>query len=297
MNIGIDIGTSWIKVYSADAEKTENAQFAFPSVYASRWGEDGKTLTEAIGTDALKLNIKKNTKLVWPVIKGSIKGSEAEAKILIKAAIQKVAGDTKIKMSDINVGVGLPLKAQGDSKMMFEMLKSMGVGKVGVWNQTQGTLSDLNIETGIVISLGHGTTEIMAYHEYEQIDGVSLIKASDRILEQLGGNKFLKHDYIAQHAAEIKPAVEDFIAEVVNNVRKLKDGIQDDEIEEMPIIITGGGVNIPGVQEQLKAKMPYKYQIAKDAIFSIARGLYKNIAMQDVQQTEDVVTVPQITTS
>jgi|APSaa5957512535_1039671.scaffolds.fasta_scaffold07422_4 actin-like ATPase involved in cell morphogenesis len=295
INIGIDVGTSHIKVFSADADEPTNGKFMFPSVYATRKNDSGEKI-ESVGNLALKMNIHKNTKLVWPVIKGSIEGSEEEAEALIRAAISKVAGNTPY--DQINVGLGLPLRAVDDGAVLEEILvKNIGVNSVGIWNQTQGTLSDQGVDTAIVVSMGHGTTEIMAYYELTKIDGVSLKKAADTILDSLGGNKFLKHDYIEEHKADIKDQVEMLVDEVVNQLRKIKDGIQDEEIDTMPILITGGGTQIPGVKEQLEKKMPYAFKIVKEPVYSIAKGLYKNIALQETPDTEDVVTAPKITTS
>lgn len=272
--IGIDVGTSAIKAVS------ENNKTSFPSCYLYIDNQNGQVI-EYVGAEALKNSIKDGAVFSWPVVKGRFTNYEREATVLVSSAIRTVLNKkSEEEFSDVDLAIGLPNLAMEDAQALTEFLqKEIQIGKVAVYHQTLGTLVDENATTGIVVSLGHGTTEIMAFVDLEYVTGFSWEQAADKILESLG-DMFWDTDYIKENEDQIQPLVKAYATELANKIQqfqgKLMGRIKDPRMKEkMGIIVTGGGIMIPGLEKELRAKLGDSFTIAKDPIYSNAKGLQK----------------------
>ena len=280
--IALDFGTSTLKVFSKDTVETK---FSFPSVYSTRINKDGETV-KAYGMEAIKLNKFPNTRMVWPISKGSIGGQERVAEHLIRIALERATGSKNF--SDLHVLLALPFKATGseEATKLMALLNKMDVGECSIWYQAHGIMRDSGIRTGIIVSIGQGTTEVMSMLDDEIISEESLTKGADHILSILGKEKFLDHQYIAANKDKIAKEVAGFADEIASTIRKLRDDINT---EDVPIVISGGGIMIPGMHDELKKILgdsQYKFTVPDDPLYSTARGLYSSVKDAEIPKTE-----------
>ena len=279
--IALDFGTSTLKVFSKEIEEEK---FNFPSVFATRLNREGVRVN-AYGEDALKLNKFPNTRMTWPVSKGSTDGQEGPASELIRIALERAIHGKNF--SNLHVVLALPFRAdETEADKLTKMLDKLGVRVKSVWYQAHGIMCDAKISTGIIVSIGQGTTEIMSILDNEIISEDSLTKGADHILGILGKEKFLDHEYIKENRKDIEIEVSGFADEIASIIRKLRDDINTDEVE---IVISGGGMLIPGMEEELRKRLApkkYKFMVPDDPLYSTARGMYMAAKDTQVQQTE-----------
>lgn len=281
ISIGIDVGTSTTKVVADNGIK-----FTFGSVVAKKRLKNG-SVEYTVGKEALAKNIFKDTKIIWPVIKGRFVDNPEEASILIKYAINTVFEKLKIDeskrdYSKVNIALGVPYKALTDAEAIKEILKkNIGVGNIKVYFQALGTLEAEGKGTGMVVSLGQGTTEILVFYNGQIVIGESLKDALDEVLSILGPNKFLNHKYVQSNIIKFASKLEDYLDVVCNRTMEIKEGLQDDEIDEMPLYFMGGAVMLAPTKAHIERKISVP-AIISDDIARNAVGLY-NLAQKQIQ--------------
>ena len=288
-NLSIDMGSSAFKVVG------NGKSIYYPAVVGTKTTENNREVK--IGYDALPMVIFPTTKIVWPVLKGIIEGDTEELKILIDHGVKEIFG-SDVDKREIRLATGLPLVAYDRRHKVKEILNGMGFGEVKLFRQNSGALTFAGKKTGIVVSLGHGTTEIMAFYEQEFVDGVSLKKAIDTVLDVLGPNQFIKHDKVKEMASKYSNKIPDYVDDIVNSIKKIKNGLNTQELEgEIPIIFTGGGNVVPEVLEMFKTKLGQTIIIPdsdESALFGIARGM---LTMIEGSEPEATTTTTTTTTS
>ena len=288
INVGFDLGSSSIKIIH------DNGQFLSPSVHGHRFVNAGDDVF-ATGKKALDMDVYPHSTIIFPIIKGKIGNNMTEATRLIRDNLEKVleetpvTGPVKPRLSDINVVLGVPYyvyRSKDEETLKNILLKNIGVRKVHVVLQVFGTLiheskkkkHNLN-QSAIVVSMGHGTTEIMAFDKRVYVDGISLKKASAFLIEEIEKNEqrdnnnakgvFLNHDLLHENADLIKPRIAPYMSEVANTIDLLKSQLRHD----YKIVFCGGGIKLPGMTEAISATFPDAV-FSKENIMSNALGLY-----------------------
>ena len=113
--------------------------------------------------------------------------------------------------------------------------------------QVIGTLVSCGRESGMVINIGHGTTEIISVHG-GSADGISIPKASDFVISQISRRNsksaYVDHeDLFAKNATAIGRLVPMLAAHIADEVVRI--GSPDE------VVLAGGGSLIPGMADAL----------------------------------------------
>jgi actin-like ATPase involved in cell morphogenesis len=293
--IALDIGSSFTKC--VEGEK----KIIFPSIYVYRrptiW-EDKNRIIEAVGVRAIAEARHPNSIKLYPIVDG--KPLDVAYVKLAKEALHRLGA----RGSSTCVVTGVPYET---GKEMAEQLKQrfkseLGLEEVVVYAQGLGTLFDVGVESGIIINVGHGTTEILVVERFNMLAGMSEPLASDYVLQTVA-------EYV-QRKYGFKPSIEDTIHLVAGNVksvsafgrqevtpRDIEEPLQESVSElarkicydakylltQVPgnmectrrIILSGGGSLIKGVRESIQQGLGMKVVVPKDPIFSNAQGFYK----------------------
>lgn len=270
-SIGLDIGTGFVKCVS------NTTKIKFPSLYAYRYPaswEDKKGIIEAVGYDAVKLSEYSDAVTIRPVMLGRPVNEMAFAELAKKAVELVLQNKDVIGCNEVPkscIAVGLPYEARkyrNDVKRMI--LRLFRTQNCYVVPQVLGTLVDVQLSDAVVISIGHGTTEIVVFRNDMPIKGVSIHNAVTDICSKLGNHKTSYLDNTIFEDNKAKPFV-----------RMLVDGIVDDlnavrkDIGKLPLVVSGGGIMIPGIKEAIISRLGQDIVIPQDPVMSNAAGLFQ----------------------
>lgn len=272
------MGTGFVKCVS------DYGSVIFPSLFAYRdmgkW-EDSQGRIEAVGKEAREFSKYPDAVIIRPVSEGrpiDERGFEA----LVSEAISRVCNIKqnhknildKEYDSEIGMIVGLPYDARKDKTRLRKIItKRIHPKKCGIVPQVLGTLIDMNKKNAIIMSIGQGTTEIVAFDDSDPVFGVSVSQATDFITLGLGEFSYLQASTFAKYKSEIR-----------KNVAKLTDILSNkligfmsqlDNKNHYDIVVSGGGIMIPEMKESLEKKLGRKIEIPQIPIMSNAIGLYR----------------------
>lgn len=273
--IGLDVGTGFVKCVS------DYGPVIFPSLFAYRdlgkW-EESQGRIEAVGKRALEFAKHPDTVIIRPVSEGrpiDERGFEA----LVSEAVSRVCGlgshhiENSEYDSEITIAVGLPYDARNDRMRLRKIIeKKIHPKKCGIVPQVLGTLIEMNKKDAIIMSIGQGTTEIVAFDDRKPTFGISVPQATDFITLGLDEFSYLQASTFYKHDSEIR-----------KNVAKLTDMLSNKLIgflsqlankNHYDIVVSGGGIMIPGMRESLEKKLRKKIEVPKVPIMSNAAGLY-----------------------
>lgn len=278
VSIGLDVGTGFVKCVS------DYGHVIFPSLFAYRdmgkW-EESQGRIEAVGTKAKEFSKYPDAVIIRPVSEGrpiDERGFEA----LVSEAINRVCRIglqqknilCREHNSEIGIIVGLPYDASKDKMRLRKIIaKSIHPKNYGIVPQALGTLIDMNKKDAIIMSIGQGTTEIVAFDEKKPVFGVSVSQATDFITLGLGEFSYLQTSIFAKHKQEIRKNVVK-LSDILSN-KLISFMSQLDNKNHYDIVVSGGGIMIPGMKESLERKLGRKIEIPKIPIMSNAIGLYK----------------------
>ncbi|MFY9299909.1 MAG: hypothetical protein WAO91_01795 [Candidatus Nitrosotenuis sp.] len=276
VSIGLDVGTGFVKCVS------DYGHVIFPSLFAYRdlgkW-EESQGRIEAVGKKAKEFAKYPDAVIIRPVSEGrpiDERGFEA----LVSEAVSRVCSirphhtvDSEYN-SEIAIVVGLPYDARKDKTRLRKIIeKRIHPTKCGIVPQVVGTLIDMNKKDAIIMSIGQGTTEIVAFDDRKLVFGTSVLQATDFITLGLGEFSYLQASTFAKHNSEIR-----------KNVAKLTDILSNkligfmsqlDNKNHYDLVVSGGGIMIPGMKESLEKKLGRKVEVPKIPIMSNAVGLYR----------------------
>ncbi|CAE6486089.1 ParM/StbA family protein [Candidatus Nitrosotenuis uzonensis] len=277
VSIGLDVGTGFVKCVS------DYGSVIFPSLFAYRdlgkWDESQGRI-EAVGKRAKEFARYPDAVIIRPVSEGrpiDERGFEA----LVSEAIIRVCriglqqNDLEREHdSDIGIIVGLPYDASKDKTRLRKIIaKRIRPKNYGIVPQVLGTLIDMNKKDAIIMSIGQGTTEIVAFDDRKPVFGTSVSQATDFITLGLGEFSYLKASTFTNHKLELRKNV-DKLSDILSN--KLVGFMsQLDNKNHYDIVVSGGGIMIPEMKESLETKLGRKFEIPKVPIMSNAIGLYK----------------------
>ena len=118
------------------------------------------------------------------------------------------------------------------------------------------------------MSIGQGTTEIVAFVNNKAIRGISVHHAVGYIDSRLGSEMGYLDDTIYDNpkTAQLVSMLADVLLNKLNMIRQ--------DLEKLPVIVSGGGILVPGMQEAIRARLG-NIIIPQDPVMSNAQGLYK----------------------
>lgn len=279
LSIGLDIGTAFVKCVS------DTAKIRFPSLYAYKldkeWADKGR-LVEGVGEEAVKISQDPDAIMIRPVMLGRPVHEEAFANLVKHAvALSSEKKDALGSSGEMAFAVGLPYDAGRHlctvQKMVARLYKPRACDVVP---QVLGTLVDTGVPSGIVVSIGQGTTEIVAFVNNKAIRGISVHHAVEYISSRLGEGHMAYLDGTIYSSPKTGKLVKMLADSILNKLA----GIRQD-LEKLPVIISGGGILVPGMQETLKSKLE-NIMVPQDPVMSNAQGLYKIASWYAAQESK-----------
>lgn len=280
VSIGLDVGTGFVKCVS------DYGKVIFPSLFAYRdmgkW-EESQGRIEAAGKKAIEFARYPDAVIIRPVSEGrSIDERGFEA--LVSEAASRVCSirphhiENGKYNSEITIVVGLPYDARNNKMQLRKIIeKKIHPKNCGIVPQVLGTLIDTGKKDAIVMSIGQGTTEIVAFDDRKPVFGSSVPQATDFITLGLGEFSYLQASTFVKNS------------EIRKNVAKLTDILSNkligfmsqlDNRNHYDIVVSGGGIMIPGMRESLEKKLGRKVEVPRVPIMSNAIGLYLLAANQ-----------------
>lgn len=279
ISIGLDIGTAFVKCVS-DTKKIK-----FPSLYAYKlvheWDKKGKMI-DGVGEEAVQLSQDPDTILIKPVMLGRPIHEEAFARLLKHAVSLSAENKDAIgsEPESMAFAIGLPYDAAVHRGTIQKMIARLYRPKASdVVPQVLGTLVDAEKSSGIVMSIGQGTTEIVAFVNNKAIRGISVHHAVGYISSRLGGGEMAYLDdaiYESPKTGQLVTMLADSLLNKLSIIRQ--------DLEKLPVIVSGGGILVPKMQEAMRAKLGGMI-VPQDPVMSNAQGLYKIASWYGTQNT------------
>ncbi len=294
--VGLDIGSGFTKCF--DGER----RLIFPSVYAYRqpslW-EDSASTVEGVGEEALKIARYPGAVTLYPVIDG-----RPQHQAFLKLAEEALRRLETRFYSKVFLVSGLPYETGRDERETIkqQIRNRLEVDGLAVYPQSLGTLFDLDLKSGTVINIGHGTTEILVVEDLNVLGGTSDPLASDYIIQTLTNHIQGKHgfkpttenilDLITGKTSEItafeKPtvrrvevedrietAVEHLAEKICYETRLILTQLPPNLKCTANIVLSGGGSLITGVKEKIAEMLGVEVKTPSNPIFSNVHGFYK----------------------
>jgi actin-like ATPase involved in cell morphogenesis len=278
--IAIDAGTGFVKCVSSHLRRS------FPSIYASRrltrWEDPKEGILEAVGYEAKKMSIYPDTILVRAVLEGKIAEEKAFVSI-IREAVRELGCERDI--GTLLVVMGLPYGAALQKQQLEKLVeRSLRPSKVLVIPQSIGTLLSEDARTGMVLSIGQGTTELVLFENLKPVTGVSIPQACDYLYDS---DDLVYIEY--EKNIIDKKKIDALTSILANKLASFKTRLN----KEYDIYVSGGGALVPGLCESLQAKISDSLRIVKDPVYSNATGLYKLGQMLSSTGVQQVTHHPQ----
>lgn len=279
MEVGLDVGTGFVKV-SANGKKV-----SFPSLYSCMYS-DRRSITDAsgrdilrecVGMDAIRMGRNRNANMLRPV-KHGLPARERGFLALVRKALKSV---DVTEPADTTICVGITFDARDGRRKIERLIKSLKPRKCMVLPQAYGTLVSLNKSTGVVVNIGHGTTEIIIITP-GNIDGISIPKGGELVMSQLGRDRgdYVHHERLFTENPEKTARLVEILAEHIA-----------DELSRMigagkgQVILAGGGSMMPNMKETIEGLIGMPVTVPADPVFSNAIGL-EMMARKDAARSQ-----------
>ena len=275
--VGLDIGTGYAKV-SGNKKKA-----VFPTLCAMAQaksvhdvedmdiGSDGGSgIIERVGDDAVGLDLRREWIMVRPVRHGLPYDRRGYAMVARHAL--KMIG---VKPGRSVICAGVTYDAKKYRGVVRNIIMSLKPVSCAVIPQVIGTLVSCGRESGMVINIGHGTTEIISVHG-GSADGISIPKASDFVISQISRRNsksaYVDHDDLfARNATAVGKLVPMLAAHIADEVVRI--GSPDE------VVLAGGGSLIPGMADALSKAVGCSVIPVDDPVMSNALGFEAKAAV------------------
>lgn len=269
VKIGLDLGTGFVKCVS------DYGRFRFPSLYVKRiHGVWTDSVSEAIGYKALHLLGTRGAAATSPIRKGRPDTRhQKQIEMLIHEAINRVYHTMQNNAQKARIVVGLPYEAADCKGTISRLIGKMDrVEKCDIVAQAAGTLVDMDLSAGIIVSIGQGTSEIVLVEDNRVIDGESSEWASEFVTRKIGKFAHLDTKSLVQH----KAVCAKYAKILAENLAPQISDMSESHGGGHRIVLSGGGILIPKVREELVSRLKgFKTAIPDDPVMSNASGLYK----------------------
>ncbi len=272
LKIGLDIGTGFVKCVS------NNGSVRFPSIYVKRThGDWTGTVTEAVGEKAARMLDSTGAATVRPIIRGRPDPRyQKQVEMLIRESVSRIrtlAGRSADCDDTIRIAVGLPYEASDYRETISKMVKkTTGAERCDVVAQAVGTLVDAGKVSGMVVSIGQGTSEIIVIDDNHVIDGESSRWASEFITRKISKFAHLDPNLLLARKDTCKKYAKVLAENLATEIIDMASGYGN----AYDLVLSGGGLLIPGVRDELESRLKkFKVVIPDDPVMSNATGLYK----------------------
>ncbi len=298
MYVGLDIGTNYTK-----ATKDGKNVTIFPSIVAygeeKDWSLTGKTKDVYVGEEALAIvQSLENVEALRPLHEGRlIHESYIE---LAKHALEVLNAKPKV------VATGLPVKSSRKEReeLAADMKSKLGV-EVLIFPEPVGTLAYMDIDTGVCIDIGFGTTDMLVLSRMEYLKGDTMLVGVDWLFDNLevivrnkagititpeeltrliveedyevgrirsGKRVTIKHSDVEE---EYRKLLKGWVERIANRVKLMLEGLSTAIVDNM--VLTGGGALLPGVKEEFENafREVAEIKIPDKPIAANALGYYK----------------------
>ena len=186
VSVGLDIGTGYTKVSGGKRSAVFPTLCAMAQAKSVRDVEDmdvsadgGSGIVERVGNDAVGLDLRREWIMVRPVRHGLPYDRRGYA-IVARHALKLIG----VKPERSVICAGVTYDAKKYRGVVRNIIMSLKPVSCAVIPQVIGTLVSCGRESGMVINIGHGTTEIISVHG-GSADGISIPKASDFVISQI----------------------------------------------------------------------------------------------------------------
>lgn len=287
--VGLDLGTGFVKCAWKDN------QIKFPSIYAARIPDDwddqsGTGIIETVGWEAKSLLHSQGTTEIRPIILGE-PGDEYEyhVKLLILNAIKQIAkthSNDAVGLKDVDeicMVIGLPYKSTASKPFITKILKKIPcVKKSAILLQASGTYLACNQKSALYVSIGQGTTEVVAYENNQRIFTDSFPIATEFITSRISEHAYLDVELLKKNLSKNHHEI---ISQFTTSLSSKIDAIQQKIGINLPVVFSGGCIMIPEVRDSFQESLKkYEIIIPENTDYLNAQGnlIYaKNIASQN----------------
>ncbi|MFW6127858.1 MAG: rod shape-determining protein [Halobacteriota archaeon] len=299
MNIvGLDIGTNYTKA-TMDGEKVIH----FPSMVVYREEKDWDTSEEnkesCVGEEALSIvQSMEDVEAVRPLHEGRIM-SESYLELAKHAfKIMNIEPDV--------IATGMPVKSsKRERENLRNDIKKYFNAEAVVYPEPVGTLAHMNIQTGVCVDIGFGTTDITVLRQLEYIKGDTFLLGVDWLYNNLevlirknyginvvpeemtkllttpnyelgrirsGRTIKVSHKEVSE---EYQKMVKKWLDRIVNRTKLVIEGLSTEIVDQ--IVLAGGGSLLPGVYDQFVNDFQDVAKVVRpdDPTSSNAKGYYK----------------------
>ncbi len=275
LRMGLDIGTGFVKCVS------NHGSARFPSLYVKRThGDWAAADSEAVGERAARMLHTTGAATIRPIVRGRPDPRyQRQIEMLVREAVSRIRvasgrradadGDEKARMA-----VGLPYEAADCRESVVRLVrKCVPIDRCDVVAQAVGTLVEMGRHTGMVVSIGQGTSEIVVIEDDQVIDGESSRWASDFITRKIGKFAHLDPGVLAGRKETCKKYAKVLVHNLAAEIADMSSGYG----HAYDVVLSGGGLLIPGVRGELEARLREcgRISVPADPVMSNASGLYK----------------------
>ena len=275
--VGLDIRTGYTKVTGGKRSAV------FPTLRATAQAKSvrnvadmdisadgGPGIIERVGNDAVGLDLRREWVVVRPVRHGLPYDRRGYAMVARHAL--KLIG---VKPERSVVCAGVTYDAKKYRGIVYKIIMSLKPASCAVIPQVIGTLMSCGRESGMVINIGHGTTEIISVHG-GSAGGISIPKASDFVISQISQRNsksaYVDHEGLfAGNAAAVGRLVPMLAARIADEVVRI--GSPDE------VVLAGGGSLIPGMAGALSKAVGCGVIPVDDPVMSSALGFEAKAAV------------------
>ncbi|MGC8849948.1 MAG: hypothetical protein ACP5QI_05690 [Candidatus Bathyarchaeia archaeon] len=294
--LGLDVGTGYCKAY------TSSGRVMFPSLVLMRernvWNRIKRRPMILVGEEAEEA-INERGRIIRPISEGRILHEEAYI-MLVRDALERL----RLKPDETKAVAGTLSRVTEEELNKLESLlkKSVGIAEVQIYPATLGTLISMGLESGIILDIGEGATNLLAVEEREIVDFSTTIVAVDAVLNAVKAR--LATEYIMDLRTEevrllaipmrdklkkyTASGVKELTSDEVRDLVKRESQYFAEEMAELlrvflrkastsmleNIVLTGGGAYF--FEEPLKSLLPeVSFKRPSDLSFANAEGLYR----------------------
>ena len=275
--VGLDIGTGYTKVSGGKRSAAFPTLCAMAQAKSVRNVEDmdisadgGSGIVERVGNDAVGLDLRKEWIMVRPVRHGLPYDRRGYAMVARHAL--KMIG---VKPERSVICAGVTYDAKKYRGIVHKIIMSLKPVSCAVIPQVIGTLVSCGRESGMVINIGHGTTEVISVHG-GSADGISIPKASDFVISQISRRNsksaYVGHDDLfTKNSVAVGKLVPMLAAHIADEVVRI--GSPDE------VVLAGGGSLIPGMADALSKAVGCSVIPVDDPVMSNAMGFEAKAAV------------------
>ncbi len=309
--VGLDIGTNYTKA-TVDGEKVTH----FPSivVYGDEkdWTFNEENKDTYVGEEALMMvQNTENVEAERPLHEGRIMSQSYIE--LAKHAFKTMNIEPEV------IATGMPVKSsKNEREALKNDIKEHFNARAVVYPEPVGTLAHMNIQTGVCVDIGFGTTDIVVLHQLEYVKGDTLLQGVDWLhnnLEVIIRKNYgisvtpeeitkllITPDYEVGRVrsgrtikvshkevmAEYNKLVNKWLDRIVSRTKLVIEGLSTDIVDQ--IVLAGGGTLLPHVYDGFKKNFQDIAEVVKpqDPVSSNALGYYslsKSLFKQTDSQT------------